>query len=249
MSHQRALPAIAALAILASAGTALPDEIKNPEAVYAGLDKITGRVVTFDAAINETVQFGTLQITPRACYSKPATEAPQTVSFLQVDELTAQSKVKRIFSGWIFSASPGLNGIEHPVYDVWLLDCKGGVQALHTPDVADAPIEPSTMDAHADQPDASTKLDGEDAHTSFPPAATIGRKQRQDGKRGAAPAFTSPPIEVGAAPGDEPAAVSPPGPLPPALIPQTRKPMRRYYPATQDDTDDPDGPNGPDSPY
>jgi hypothetical protein len=101
-------------------------KIENPKAVFTGLDKITGRTITFDAAINETVQFGALQVTPRVCYTRPPTEAPNTDAFVKVDEVTLQGETKQIFSGWMFAASPGLNAVEHPVYDVWLIDCKGG---------------------------------------------------------------------------------------------------------------------------
>ncbi len=98
--------------------------ITNPTAVFSGLDKITGRIIAFDVAIDETVQFGALQVTPRACYSRPPTETPQTITFVEVDEVTLSGEVRRIYSGWMFAASPGLSGIEHPVYDVWLTDCK-----------------------------------------------------------------------------------------------------------------------------
>jgi hypothetical protein len=103
--------------------------------VFAGLDKITGRIISFDVAINETVQFGALQVTPRVCYSRPPTETPNTDSFVEVDEVTLQGEIKRIFTGWMFAASPGLHAVEHPIYDVWLTDCKGG----KNPNVAEAP--------------------------------------------------------------------------------------------------------------
>lgn len=114
-------------------GAAHADRIKHPTAVFAGLDKITGRIIAFDVAIDETVQFGSLQITPRVCYTRPATEAPQTDGFVEVDELLEDKKFKRIFSGWMFAASPGLHGVEHPVYDVWLTDCRGDGELLKTP--------------------------------------------------------------------------------------------------------------------
>jgi hypothetical protein len=107
-----------------------PHRIANPTAVFAGLDKITGRIIKFDVAINETVQFGALQVTPRVCYSRPPTEAPRTDAFLAVDEVTLQGEVRRIFSGWMFASSPGLHAVEHPIYDVWLTECKGGVQEI-----------------------------------------------------------------------------------------------------------------------
>ena len=111
-------------------GSARADKIKNPVAVFSGLDKITGRTISFEATMNETVQFGSLQVTPRVCYSRPATEAPQTDSFTEVDEVQADKAYKRIFSGWMYSASPGLHGVEHPVYDVWLTNCKGGTDVI-----------------------------------------------------------------------------------------------------------------------
>src|SRR5205807_2504273 len=85
---------------------------------------ITGRIITFDVAVNETVQFGALQVTPRACYTRPPTETPNTDGFVEVDEITLQGETKRLFTGWMFAASPGLHGVEHPIYDVWLVDCK-----------------------------------------------------------------------------------------------------------------------------
>jgi hypothetical protein len=99
-------------------------KIVNPTAIFAGLDKITGRIISFDVALNETVQFGALRMTPRVCYTRPPSETPNTDSFVEVDEITLQGDVKRLFTGWMFAASPGLHGIEHPIYDVWLTDCK-----------------------------------------------------------------------------------------------------------------------------
>jgi len=100
-------------------------KIVNPTAVFSGLDKITGRIINFDEDIGETVQFGALRVKTDACYTRPATEAANTDAFVEVDEITLQGEVKRIFSGWMFAASPGLHGVEHPIYDIWLNDCKG----------------------------------------------------------------------------------------------------------------------------
>ena len=134
---------------------ALADKIKHPTAVFAGLDKITGRIISFDVAIDETVQFGSLQITPRICYTRPATEAPLTDGFTEIDEVNLANEYKRIFSGWMFAASPGLNGVEHPVYDVWLTDCKGGTQVIVSPpeqvEAAQTPPPPNAA-AKPDKP-------------------------------------------------------------------------------------------------
>jgi hypothetical protein len=99
-------------------------KIVNKKASFSGLDKITGRIINFDEDIGETVQFGALRVKTDACYTRPATEAANTDAFVEVDEITLQGEVKRIFSGWMFAASPGLHGIEHPIYDIWLTDCK-----------------------------------------------------------------------------------------------------------------------------
>jgi hypothetical protein len=99
-------------------------KIANKKASFSGLDKITGRIINFDAEIGETVQFGALRVKTDACYTRPATEAANTDAFVEVDEITLQGEVKRIFSGWMFAASPGLHGVEHPIYDIWLTDCK-----------------------------------------------------------------------------------------------------------------------------
>jgi hypothetical protein len=99
-------------------------KIVNKKASFSGLDKITGRIITFDEDIGETVQFGALRVKTDACYTRPATEAANTDAFVEVDEITLQGEVKRIFSGWMFAASPGLHGVEHPIYDIWLSDCK-----------------------------------------------------------------------------------------------------------------------------
>ncbi|MFN3659216.1 MAG: DUF2155 domain-containing protein [Pseudolabrys sp.] len=124
-----------------------PQRIANPTAVFAGLDKITGRIISFDVAIDETVQFGALQVTPRVCYSRPPTETPNTDSFVEVDEVTLQGEIKRIFTGWMFAASPGLHAVEHPIYDVWITDCKGG----QNPSVAEAAPEEAKPPARSQQ--------------------------------------------------------------------------------------------------
>jgi hypothetical protein len=120
--------ALAVAAALAGMTPASADRIKNPTAMFNGLDKITGRIIAFEVAVDETVQFGSLQLTPRVCFTRPPTEPPKTSTFIEVDEVSSQNEHRRIFSGWMFAASPGLHGIEHPIYDVWLVDCKGGTE-------------------------------------------------------------------------------------------------------------------------
>jgi hypothetical protein len=123
---RRRLIAILLGSILAglAAGPAAAAVISNPVAEFSGLDKITGRITDFDVYIGETVQFGALQITPRVCYTRPASEAQRTSVFVEVDQISLQGTIKRIFTGWMFADSPALNAVDHPVYDVWLVNCK-----------------------------------------------------------------------------------------------------------------------------
>jgi hypothetical protein len=99
-------------------------KLSNAVAVFNGLDKITGRIIAFDVYIDETVQFGALRVTPRVCYSRPSSETPQTDGFIEVDEITLDNRIQRIFTGWMFASSPGLNAVDHAIYDVWLTDCR-----------------------------------------------------------------------------------------------------------------------------
>ncbi|OLP58436.1 glycosyl hydrolase family 5 [Xaviernesmea oryzae] len=139
---RRALPALLGAVFALGTSLALPPlasaaRVSNSVAVFSGIDKITGRITTFDVYIGETVQFGALQVTPRVCYSRDDTEAPKTTTFVEVDEITLDRKIRRIFTGWMFADSPGLNAVEHPVYDVWLKDCKAKSD-LPPPDTAQA---------------------------------------------------------------------------------------------------------------
>ena len=119
-----ALVPLAGLALFGLASSAVAQPVANPVATFAGLDKITGRITRFDVYIDETVLFGALEITPRACYSRPPTETQRTSAFLEVDQRSLTGTSKRIFTGWMFADSPALNAIDHAVYDVWLIECK-----------------------------------------------------------------------------------------------------------------------------
>lgn len=115
---------LAALGLLAVAAPVAAQPVANPVATLAGLDKITGRVTRFDVYIDETVLFGALEITPRACYNRPPTETQRTSAFLEVDQRSLTGTSRRIFTGWMFADSPALNAVDHAVYDVWLIECK-----------------------------------------------------------------------------------------------------------------------------
>lgn len=143
---------LAALAC-ALAAPAHADRIENQVAVFAALDKVTARISPLEVPLGQTMQFGALKVTPRVCYSRPSTEAPKTTSFVEVEEILLDGKQKRLFSGWMFAESPGLNAVEHPVFDVWLTDCQKpsrSVAATKGPAAAGTPGTPDP--AQAEEP-------------------------------------------------------------------------------------------------
>ncbi len=123
----------AAVLLLAGSGHVAAQRIDNGKAVFAALDKVTARIQRLEARIGETVKFGSLKLTVRACYSRAPTEPPKTTTFVQIDETKLDGKSDRIFSGWMFAESPGLNAVEHPVYDIWLTDCAAPKNAVAAP--------------------------------------------------------------------------------------------------------------------
>ena len=106
-----------------TAGGAWAQRIENTVAVFAAHDKVTAKISRLEVPLNQTATFGALKLTPRVCFTRAPTEPPKTTSFVEVDEVMLDNKERRIFSGWMFADSPGLNAVEHPVFDVWLTDC------------------------------------------------------------------------------------------------------------------------------
>ena len=98
--------------------------VAEPVALLQGLDKITARVSKFEAPVGSPVRFGTLSIRVRDCERAPPEDPPESAAFLEIDELRPGEDRVRVFSGWMFASSPALSAVEHPVYDVNVLDCK-----------------------------------------------------------------------------------------------------------------------------
>jgi hypothetical protein len=116
----------AAVLVAASCAASAEDEmIAEPIAVLQGLDKITARVSDFDAPVGKAVRFGDLSILVRTCEKNPPVDTPESAAFLEIDNLRPGAGGVREFSGWMFAQSPALSGLEDPVYDVIVLDCKG----------------------------------------------------------------------------------------------------------------------------
>lgn len=98
--------------------------IKNKVAVFAALNKVTARISTLEIPLGSEQKFGALTIIPKICTTQPPTEPPSTKSFIEVKERKLNGSQHRLFSGWVFAENPGIHAVEHPVYDVWLTNCK-----------------------------------------------------------------------------------------------------------------------------
>ncbi|MFP6745526.1 MAG: DUF2155 domain-containing protein [Alphaproteobacteria bacterium] len=114
------------LAALAAAGPAVAAE---PVAMLQGLDKVTARVSTIEAPLNRFVPFGTLEIVVRACHKTPPEEPPESAAFIEIRDVKPGEASVFLFGGWMFASSPALSALEHPVYDVWVLDCADAPEA------------------------------------------------------------------------------------------------------------------------
>lgn len=128
------------------------DGIKRA-AVLRGLDKITGRPTNIYAPVGVPVSFASLTITARYCYSTPPSEPPETTAFIQIEDHRPDQPAKQVFSGWMHSSSPSLNGLEHPLYDVWVISCKTNQPGQVAPVVAStAAVKPTSPDAASKEP-------------------------------------------------------------------------------------------------
>lgn len=150
--------AAVSLAVSLPMSKASAERIENQIAVFSALDKVTARISKFEVTLGEAVKFGALTVTPRACYSRPSTEQPKTTSFVEVDEKELDGSSKRIFTGWMFAESPGLYGVEHPTYDVWLTGCRKPLNASAQAAPAAEGGEAGKAKSQASQPAARDDL-------------------------------------------------------------------------------------------
>ena len=116
---------VAAALVALQSGANGAEMTAEPAAVVQGLDKITARVSRFDAPVGQPVTFGTLSIMVRDCEKSAPEERTENAAFIEIYEARPGEAKERLFGGWMFSSSPALSALEHPVYDVNLLECKG----------------------------------------------------------------------------------------------------------------------------
>lgn len=133
-----------------------------PSVKLQGLDKSVGRTVTFEAKVGSTIQYGTLFIKIQSCRKAPPIEKPESAAFLQIWEVPpGEKKSEWSFSGWMFASSPALSAMDHPVYDIWVLDCLGREQ----PNEEAAAAETDTDADQADLPASDSEQPSEELPT------------------------------------------------------------------------------------
>jgi len=113
----------ALILMLLPAAVIAAERIPGNMLILQGLDKVTARISTLNVKVGETVAFGTLQITLRACEKTPPEDPPETTAFLDILEQRDEEEAVSLFRGWMFASTPALSALEHPVYDVWVLEC------------------------------------------------------------------------------------------------------------------------------
>jgi hypothetical protein len=131
--------AVAGLVAAGAAGAA----VDQPRAVarLGTLEKVTARVSELDVPVGETRDFHSLAITVEACFEAPPTEPPESAAYLRITDGLGRELPAEVFSGWMYASSPALSALEHPVYDVWVVDCltaeEAGAEAADTPEPRD----------------------------------------------------------------------------------------------------------------
>lgn len=111
---------LSALFALPASATDIPMDT----VVFGNLDKVTGRVNTMSGRVDAPIQFGTLEVITRSCFTHPPEEPPENAAFVEIYDLPEKGEKKKVFSGWMYASSPALSALDHPVYDVWVLRCE-----------------------------------------------------------------------------------------------------------------------------
>lgn len=146
--------ALTLILALGFSAPAMADMEDTDTAVLRGLDKVSARIQTFETKINQTVRFGkNLYIRVRSCRKSDPIDTPESAAFMEVWQKDLESQESHwIFSGWMFASSPALSAMDHPVYDVWVIDCKNSAteaeddgneteESNESEDTTDAPSE------------------------------------------------------------------------------------------------------------
>ncbi len=107
---------------------------EQPSVIIQTLDKITAHTSTLVAKVGDTIKFGSIYMKVQSCQKSSPIDDPEAAAFIQVWEVDTNDKAQWVFSGWMFASSPGLSPMDHPIYDVWVIDC---INNKDTPEIND----------------------------------------------------------------------------------------------------------------
>ena len=138
-------------------------ELPMTTAVLRGLDKVTGRIKTFEIPVGESGQFGRTFVVVESCFTHPPEESPENSAFLYVYEKSLKGENIELFKGWMFSSDPALSSMEHPVYDIWVLSCKG----------EKVPITPTEKDIQPEEVPVAEPVDVPSSESFAPTEAQV----------------------------------------------------------------------------
>jgi hypothetical protein len=119
-----ALAMSAAALLLAPLPAAAQDWVPMRAARLQALDKVTARITILEARVNETATFGTLSIALRACNGRGPDDVPDAAAWMEITDSRAAPGSPPAFRGWMFANAPGVSMLEHPVYDIRVLECR-----------------------------------------------------------------------------------------------------------------------------
>ena len=100
------------------------DSIEGHSIKLQILDKITAQIETIEINVNDTYEYGSLRIEIYACYKRPPEEIPEDFVLLKIFDILKKNYSDKFFQGWMISSSPSATPFEHPIYDVWINECK-----------------------------------------------------------------------------------------------------------------------------
>lgn len=126
---RRLFLSLPALCLLALSAPAFAANIKGDVVVLRTLDKVTATTQDYTVKVGESLTYGSLTVDVKHCEKKPPEEIPETYAFLQIFDKTTdgsgeETEPQKLFSGWMLASKPAISALDHPVYDVWVIDCK-----------------------------------------------------------------------------------------------------------------------------
>ena len=102
---------------------AMAMDIDCSSVLLRSVDKLTGRTKTLEVSIDQPQKLGSLNITLQRCLKKPPEEKPENSAFLLIEEENRKNEINQVFYGWMLSSNPAISPMEHPIWDIWVVEC------------------------------------------------------------------------------------------------------------------------------